>query len=89
MKYIGGMLPNYWGDTFSPFLPGFAPMLVEFPKNIGKSRDKSYPTDRKTSSVLVPIPFLGSLGFCGRSRKNVSILKKRTTKRGSPFFRIL
>ena len=29
-------------------------MLIDFPKNIGKSRDKSYPTDQKTSSILVP-----------------------------------
>ena len=36
-----------------PFPPGFAPMLIEFPKNISKSRDKSYPTDQKTSSILV------------------------------------
>ena len=28
-------------------------MLNEFPKNIGKSRDKSYPTDQKTLSILV------------------------------------
>ena len=29
-------------------------MLIEFSKNMGKSRDKSYPTDQKTSSILVP-----------------------------------
>ena len=29
-------------------------MLIEFPKSIGKSRDKSYPTDQQTSSILVP-----------------------------------
>ena len=48
------MLPDYWGDT-SPLFPlGFAPTLIEFPKNIGKSRDKSYPTNQKTSSIPVP-----------------------------------
>ena len=62
------MYVEYWGDDLAkltnfaarllggytpPILPGFAPMLVEFPKNIGKSRDKSYPTDQKTSSILV------------------------------------
>ena len=46
MKYIGG--------THSPIPSEFAPMLTEFPKNFGKSRDKSYPTDQKTSSILVP-----------------------------------
>ena len=50
----------YWGkcqiiegDTSSPFYPGFAPVLIEFPKNIGKSRDKFYLTDHKTLSILV------------------------------------
>ena len=28
-------------------------MLIEFPKSIGKSRDKSYPTGQQTSSILV------------------------------------
>ena len=35
-------------------------MLIEFPKNIGKSRDKSYFTDQKTSSILVPTGQTGS-----------------------------
>ena len=38
----------------SPITLGFASMLIEFPKNIGKSRDNCYPTDQKTSSMLVP-----------------------------------
>ena len=50
--YWGEMLPDYWGDT-SPIPPGFASMLIEFPQNIGKSGDKSYPTDQKTSFILV------------------------------------
>ena len=57
MKYIGGgggVLPDYWGGYILPLLLGFAPILIEFVKNIGKSRDKSYPTDQKTSSILVP-----------------------------------
>ena len=33
-------------------------MLIEFPKNMCKSRDKSYPTDQKTSSILVLTFFL-------------------------------
>ena len=44
------MLPDYWEDIFPP---GFAPMLIEFSKNMGKSRDKSHFTDQKTSSTLV------------------------------------
>ena len=28
-------------------------MLIEFPKNIGKSRNKFDPTDQNTSSILV------------------------------------
>ena len=28
-------------------------MLIEFPNNIGKSRDKCYSTDQKTSSIPV------------------------------------
>ena len=47
----------YWGDAarlLGGFSRGYVPMFIEFPKNIGKSRDKSYPTDLKTSSILVP-----------------------------------
>ena len=51
--YWGGYSLIIEGDV-SPIPPGFALMLIEFPKNIGKSRDKSYPTDQKTSSILVP-----------------------------------
>ena len=54
MKYIGGMLSDYWEAYIPPFPPGFVRMLIEFPKNIGKSRDKPYPTDQKTSSIVVP-----------------------------------
>ena len=48
------MLPDYWGGASPQFPPRFAAMLIEFPKNIGKSRDKSYSTDQKISSILVP-----------------------------------
>ena len=51
-KLLGGYIPS--------LPPGFAPMLIEFYekqilrfKEFGKSRDKSYPTDQKTSSILV------------------------------------
>ena len=53
MKYIGGMRPDF-GGIHPLIFPGLAPMIIEFPKNIDKSRDKSYPTDQKTSSILVP-----------------------------------
>ena len=42
------------GRIHPPIPPKLAPMLIEFPKNIGKSRDKSYSTDQKTSSIVVP-----------------------------------
>ena len=52
MKYIGeGDAARLLGGYIPP---GFAPMLIEFPKNTGKSRDKSYSTDQKTSSILEP-----------------------------------
>ena len=54
MKYIEGGCSQIIGGMHPPIPLGFAPMLIEFPKNIGKSRDKSYSTDQKTSSVLVP-----------------------------------
>ena len=57
MKYVGRDAARLLGDTFFPFPPGFLPMLIEFPKNIGKSCDKSYPTDQKISSILVPTSF--------------------------------
>ena len=57
MKYTGGMLPDYWGGYIPPISPKFEPMLIEFSKNICKSRDKSYPTDQKISSILVPAAF--------------------------------
>ena len=56
MKYIGGGggdLARLLGRIHPPIPPEFALMLIEFPKNIGKSRDKSYPTDQKTSSIIV------------------------------------
>ena len=40
----------YWGGYIPP---GFAPMLIEFPKNIGKSSNQSYATDQKTLSILI------------------------------------
>ena len=56
--YSGGMLPDYWGGYIPPIPPRFAPMLIEFPKNIVKSRDKSYPRDQKTSSIVMPNKYL-------------------------------
>ena len=44
---------DYCGGYISPNPPGFALMLIEFLKDIGKSLDKFYPTDQKTSSILV------------------------------------
>ena len=41
MKYIGRDAVRLLGEIHRPF----APMLIEFPKNIGKSRDKPYSTD--------------------------------------------
>ena len=63
MKYIGGggggeCCQIVGGIHPRPITPGFAPMLIEFPKNIDKPSNKSYPTDQKTSSILVPtVPF--------------------------------
>ena len=54
MKYIGEDAARLLGGKHTPIPSGFAPMLIEVSKNIGKSRDKSYPTDQKTSSILVP-----------------------------------
>ena len=50
MKYIRGDNARLLGGIHPP---GFAPLLIEFLKNIAMSRDKSYPTDQKTSSILV------------------------------------
>ena len=58
MKYVGGMLPDYWVEYIPPIPPGFAPMLIKFHKNIGKSGDKSYSTDQKTSFILVPTRYI-------------------------------
>ena len=54
MKYIGGDAARLLGRLHPPIPPEFAPMLIELAINIGKSRDKSYSTDQKTSSILVP-----------------------------------
>ena len=57
MKYIGGDAVRLLGRVHNyipPFSFGFATMLNEFPKKIGKSRDKFYPTHQTTSSILVP-----------------------------------
>ena len=72
MKYIGegGCCQIIGGDTS----PGFAPMLIEFPKNIGKSRDKSYSTDQKTSSILLPTH---KDRLCNRGVQRIRILKNR------------
>ena len=59
MKYIGGDAARLLGRIYPPIPPGFAPMSIEFPSNIGKSRDKSYPIDQKTSSILVPTKMNG------------------------------
>ena len=52
MKYILGDAARLMGGYIPLIPPRFAPMLIDFPKNIGKSRDKSYPTDQKASSIL-------------------------------------
>ena len=66
MKCIGGCC-QITGEDTSPFPPGFSLMLIEVPKNIGKSRDESYPTvytDQKTSSILVPTRGAHGSGSC-------------------------
>ena len=75
----------YWGEGaarllgvyIAPIPPGYAPMLMKFPKNIGKSRDKSYPTDQKTSSILVPTRSQGSAKLTLLMMTAESILSKR------------
>ena len=55
-------------------------MLIEFPKNIGKSRDKSYPADQKTTSILVPTSMAAErLGLNMHYRHSVFIITNSET----------